>query len=259
MTGETSASLKEIFTFPFRDPDWKNSFVVGSAIIIASCVIPILPLILVYGYVLQVMRRAIEGEKLTLPPWDNWGRLATDGLRTMVVSFFYLLPGVLVMLGGTAVYFIGLMGAPMAGQTGDEAWVFSFLGSMAVMFLSMFVGTLLMLLGTIPLPLAAAHFAAEDDLSAAFRVGEWWALLKANPMGYFVAWVIAAGLMAVFYVVTMLAYYTVVLCCAIPILGGPIGFYLLLVSAVVFGRFYRESVRSRPATPIRGTTDEPDE
>jgi len=226
MTDETTtAYLKDVFRFPFRGPDWRNRFIIGSAIIVASFLIPVLPLIFVCGYVLQVMRQAIEGEELALPAWDDWGKLATDGLRTMVVGFAYLLPGILIMFGGMALYFFGVFAAPMAERAGNEAlFPLLFLGGFLVMFLSMFVGTLLTLLGTIPLPLATARFAAEDEVPAAFRFREWWALLRANPLGYFIAWVIAAGLIAILYLGLMLAYYTVVLCCAVPLLAGPIGF-----------------------------------
>ena len=40
----------------------------------------------------------------------------------------------------------------------------------------------------------------------------------------------------------MIAYCTVVLCCLIPFVLAPIGFYLSLVSAALFGQTYRESV-----------------
>jgi hypothetical protein len=250
MTEETLTSLKEMFAFPFREAEWKNRFAVGSALIIANFVIPILPLIFVYGYVLQVMRQAIEDRELSLPAWDDWGTLATDGLRALVVGFVYLLPGLLISLGGMLLYVVSTIGVPLAEMTGDEGtWAVVLVVSIVIMLLSLFVGTVVTLLGAIPLPLATAQVVAEDDLSAAFRVRRWWSLLRANWLGYFVAWVVAAGLMSMLYLALMLAYYTVVLCCAIPVLTGPLGFYLMLVSAGLFGRFYREAEPVRSSTP----------
>ncbi len=238
------ASLREVFTFPFRGPDWKQPFIIGSVLLIVSFFIPILPLIFVCGYVLVVMRQAIRGNELTLPRWDDWGKLAGDGLRAMLVGFIYLLPGLLVASGGFALYLATTFAMPFAIEAGDETlWPLLFFGSFAIMFLSMFLGTLLTLLGAIPLPIATAHFIDEDDLSAAFRFRQWWRLLRANPMGVFIAWVMVAGLMAIVYLVVLLAYYTLVLCCAVPFLASPIGFYVLLVSAAIFGRTYRESWR----------------
>jgi hypothetical protein len=238
----TMTSLREIFAFPFRGPEWRNRFIIGSVILIASFLIPILPLIFVYGYAVAVMRRAIEEEALTLPRWDDWGELAGDGLKAMIVGFVYLLPGLLVTFGGFALYFGVTVATPFALEASDGGvWALLFFGSFIIMFLTMFLGTVLTVGGAIPLPMATAQFVAEDDLSAAFRLRRWWELVRANPLGTFIAWVVVVGLMGMLYLALMLVYYTLVLCCAIPFLSGPIGFYLLLVGAALFGRTYRES------------------
>jgi hypothetical protein len=79
-------------------------------------------------------------------------------------------------------------------------------------------------------------------VAAAFRVREWWPLLRANKLGYLIAWVVVAGLMALSYAALIMVYYTLVLCCFIPLLMAPAGFYVSLVSAALFGQTYRESV-----------------
>ena len=239
----TMTSVQEALSFPFRSPDWRDRFLVGSVITIASFLIPVIPLIFVFGYALTVMRQAIEGQALTLPQWDDWGKLAMDGLRVLATGLAYLLPALVVTGVGFAFYFAATFATPFALEAGDEAvWPLLFFGSFIVMFLSLFVGTVLTVLGMIPLPMAIAQLADEDELSAAFRFGDWWRVLRTNPLGVLVAWVVVAGLVSILYLATMLAYYTLVLCCAIPILMGPIGFYLAVVSAALFGRTYRDSV-----------------
>jgi hypothetical protein len=238
----TMTSLREIFAFPFRGPEWRNRFIIGSVILIASFLIPILPLIFVYGYAVAVMRRAIEEEALTLPRWDDWGKLAGDGVKAMIVGFVYLLPGLLVTFGGFALYFGVSLATPFALEASDGGgWVLLFFGSFIIMLVAMFLGMLFTVLGAIPLPMATGNFVAEDDLAAAFRVREWWVLLRANPLGSFIAWVVVAGLMGILYLAVTLMYSTLVLCCAIPFLTAPVGFYLLLVGAALFGRTYRDS------------------
>jgi hypothetical protein len=242
--------LKAVFRFPFQGSNWPERFLIGSAFIFAGFIIPFLPTIFVYGYALQVMRQAIKGQDLTLPAWDDWGKLGIDGLRGMVVNLVYLLPGALVSIGGMAIYFASSFAFPLmmgaAEQGRDETlaltMVMMFFVSFAIMMLSMFLGSLLGLLGTLPLPMATAHFIAQDKLATAFHVREWWRLLRANWLGYLISLVVAAGLIAVLYIALMLAYSTVCLCCLIPIIAAPIGFYLLLVSAALFGQTYRESV-----------------
>ncbi|MEW5988955.1 MAG: DUF4013 domain-containing protein [Chloroflexota bacterium] len=208
---------------------------------------PILPAIFVYGYVVRVTRQAVQGEELKLPAWDDWGALARDGLRAMLVGVAYLLPGGLVFFGGMFVYVATILAIPLwlaaASEPSDLLVSFPLLlmGGMTVLFLSVFVGILLILLGSIPLPLATAHFVKQGEVMAAFRLREWWPLLWQHKLDYLVAWVIVAGVAAVWYIAVMMAYYTVILCWIVPFLAAPVGFYLSLVGAAVFGHTYRES------------------
>jgi len=248
----TTTSLKTLFKFPLQGPNWQSRFLIGAALTFANFLVPIVPTIFVSGYVLQLMRRAIKGEELALPEWDNWGRLATDGLRMMLIGLVYLLPGMLVFWGGMIFYLIGAVVLPMlAAGEGHRATVvlpLLVMFNMGIMFLSMMLGSILTLLGAIPLPVATAHFVAQDKVAAAFRLREWWPLLRVNKLGYFISWVIVAGLGAILYFVLMIAYYSLVLCCLIPLLSAPIGFYLSLVGTALFGQTYRESLALLPAS-----------
>ena len=249
----TTHSLKALFRFPFEGENWQGRFLIGSALILGGYVIPIVPLIFVYGYALQVMRRAIRGDTPALPDWDDWGKFGSDGLRVMLVGMVYLLPGIVVLFGGMALYFGSAFFLPFvetAGRVHEPAVVLFpliFLLGMVMMFLSMFVGSILLFLGAIPLPMAAAHFVARDKVGAAFRAREWWPLLRANALGYFIAWVVSTGLITVWYGAFMMAYYTIFLCCLIPLLSAPVFFYLSLVIAALFGQTYRESAALRRA------------
>ncbi len=90
--------------------------------------------------------------------------------------------------------------------------------------------------------MATAHAIKHDKLSAAFRVREWWALLRVNALGYFITWVIVTGLLGILYFVSMLLYSTILLCLFIPLIIAPGSFYVGLVGAALFGQTYRESV-----------------
>jgi hypothetical protein len=196
------------------------------------------------------MRQAIKGQDLTLPAWNDWNRLLLDGLRGTAVSLVYLLPGLLIFLGGMGIYFATSFALPLmigaAEQSGEEAMalpiMLMFFFGFGVLMLSMFLGMLLMFLGALPLPMATAHMIAHEKLGAAFRLREWWNLLRANWLGYGISLVIVAGLAMVLYTAITLLYYSVVLCCLVPFVTAPIGFYLSLVSAATFGQTYRESV-----------------
>lgn len=247
----TISTLKETFGFPFRSPDWQGRFLVGSALLILSFVIPILPAIFVYGYVLEIMRQAIEGRPLSLPAWEDWGRFWTDGWRVFLVGLVFVAPGVALLCGGTALYFAGSLSLPFVESSSGEATALAltfFLLSFTIFFVSLFAGSLLAVLGTIPFPFAAAHLTAQNSLSAALRPGEWWPALRKSKAEYFIAWVIVFGLFGIAYLATVLAYYSLVLCCLVPVLAAPLGFYAALVAGALFGETYREATAA-PAGP----------
>jgi hypothetical protein len=202
-----------------------------------------------YGYTVSIMRRAIQGQDLELPAWDNWGKLGLDGLRLLAVSLVYTLPGILVLAAGWFLYMITSFAFPLlmsgASSRGGEGMaalgVLAMLGSMAIFLLSLFLGFILILLALIPLPAAMAHFVAQDRVAAGFRVREWWPLLRANRSGYFAAWVVVFGLITILNFAIALAYYSVILCCLIPFLAAPISFYVSAVALALLGQTYREA------------------
>jgi hypothetical protein len=245
----TLSPLKTLLKFPFQGQDWKNRFIVGAALTFAGMIIPILPVIFVFGYALQIMRQVIKDGEPKLPAWDDWGKLGVDGLRGLVVSLAYLLPGILVMSIGFLAYFGMLFSIPFMNSRGEGSSILLLFGSMGVMMISMLAGMLLLLLGSIPLPAATAHFVAEDKVSAAFKVRQWWALIKANKSGYFAAWVVILGLAMVLYQLFIVIYSTLVLCWLLPFLVAPIGFYIQIVGAAIFAQSYREGKAVLPADP----------
>lgn len=234
------SSLKPHFRYPLADPASRSRFLVGSALLLAGFLIPIVPALFALGYAMQVMRRTTEGEPPTMHDWSDWGGMLREGFRFWVVSFVYLLPGLVVMLVGVGVYFASVFGVAIGGNESDAA-VMAVLLSLATMFISLAVGTVLMVAGSIPMPAVLAHVVAEDSLGAAFRFRRWWRVWRHNALGFLIAWVILVGLASVSYLVMTLAYYTLVLICLIPLLLVPVYFYVVLVGASLTGELYAES------------------
>lgn len=246
-------NLKAILRFPFQSASARNSFLIGTALLWASMFIPFLPALVVYGYVAQVMRRAIRADELALPTWGNWGALAYAGLRSLAIGAVYLGPGSATMIGGFLLYFTLWVGgfalvdtSPRGPATG---WmpIIAFL-AIGVLFLSMMLGLLLLAAGLIPLPAALARFVAQDRLAAAFDVGGLWQLIRADGWGYLLGWIVLMGLGGLAYLAFTAIYMTGILCLLANFAAIPFGFYMLLVGAVIFGQFYRSSL-AHPSTP----------
>jgi len=148
------------------------------------------------------------------------------------------------LCGGTALYFAGSLSLPFLESSSGEPTAFAltfFLLSFIIFFVSLFAGSLLAVVGTIPFPFAAAHLTAQNSLAAALRPSEWWPALRKSKVEYFIAWVMVFGLFGIVYLATILAYYSLVLCCLVPVLGAPLGFYASLVGAALFGETYRDA------------------
>ncbi len=59
--------------FPFDDPHWVKKLATGGLLILASLIIPLIPLFFVAGYCLRICQRIIhDGGEPYLPEWDDW-------------------------------------------------------------------------------------------------------------------------------------------------------------------------------------------
>lgn len=243
----TTSSIKDLLAFPFRGKDWQNRFLIGIGITLLVF-IPFLPWLLLWGYFGRIMQRAIHGEELELPAWDDWGKLLMDGLRLFGLNLIYLLPGYIVLFGGMVAYFVSfplsMAFIGTAQQASDFATTAPLLmfASMGIMFFSMFLGYLLLILGGIPLPVALARVVEQEKISNGFQFGQIFRLLWRNKSSYFVAWLILIGLFAIFYILNMMFYMTMIFFWVIFILGIPISFYIMTIAAALFGQTYRESL-----------------
>jgi hypothetical protein len=244
-----TTQLKPFIRFPFQNREARSRFLIGCAVTLGGFILPIVPGLFAGGYALRVMRSTAEGEAPSMPPWDDWGGFLSLGFRGAVVGFLFLLPSLAVSLLGIVVYFGIFLMLPFStrpGGSGEGAFILLSFLAIAVMFLSMAIASLLFVLGIIPLPASLTHFALKDQLAAAFRVREWWPILSANALGYFITFVIALGIFAVSYFAFYALYSTLILACLAFIVMVPLSFYTSLVGGALFGDAYRDGNLLRP-------------
>lgn len=249
MAAQTATgSLKPFFRFPFQDREATSRFLTGTALLLGGFVLPIIPALFAYGYALRILHSSAEGKPPSMPAWEDWSSLLSLGLRGLAVGILYTLPATVLFILGTGVYFATFLLIPLASDspTGSgDAFLGLFLAALGVMLLAIVGGLILLLLGLIPLPAALTHLVTHDRFSAAFRVGEWWPILTANPLGYLIAFVIVAGISAIAYYAFVVLYTTLILLCLGFLIVLPVGFYAMLVAASLFGEAYREGRQIR--------------
>ena len=70
--------INRALTFVTDDDRWISKLLIGTVIIFFSFLI--IPLFFFYGYIIQIVRNVMAGEKNPLPEWTDWGKLFKDGL-----------------------------------------------------------------------------------------------------------------------------------------------------------------------------------
>jgi hypothetical protein len=246
----TTTDLKELLGYPFKDVNWKNKFLIGSLVVLASFVIPFVPFLALYGYMMQIMRRIIiEGGEPFLPEWDDWGSLITDGLKLLGAISVFMLPIFLVMAAGY-ILFLGMMVATgvfaRAVDQGDDAAgamvsLMPLAGGLILMVLFVLVMLFALAVGII-MPVVMGHVAATNNFGAAFRWREWWPIFRANSSGFLMADVVIFALSFGLSSVLSLLYLTIIFCCLIPIIIAPITVYTSVIQSAIFAQAYREGV-----------------
>jgi hypothetical protein len=258
----TTDNLKDLLTFPFEDDDWKTKFLIGSLIVVAGFVIPLIPFFFLYGYMMQIMRHIIvEKGKPFLPEWDDWGKLFVDGAKLLGAMLIYMLPIiVLVMIGSFIMFLLPMLGIPFAITGGEEnpeaagamMGVLSMLSTLAFLVI-MGISTIFGLAIGIVAPAIIGHVAATDDFGAAFRLKEWWAIFKANVGGFLLAYLIVLAISMVLNSILGFLYCTIILCCLVPFLTAPITLYTVIISGALFGEAYRDGIEKSINGPTNGT------
>lgn len=242
-TSFTSDELQALLKFPFQDSRWSTKFLIGSLFILVGSLL-LIPLIFVYGYSAEIMRRIIvERGQPYLPEWDDWGKLFFDGLKVAGVYLVYTLPFIVFFCAGYGV----LMGTIFAAEgfqetAGDPESPLTVLLPLLAMLIwmgSFGIGMLGIILVSLIIPVAIGHVIATGDFAAGFRVREWWPIFRANWSGYVVAYVLLLGIWIAVSFVMQLLYFTVVLCCLVPFIMVVVYMYMMVIGSVLFGQAYR--------------------
>ncbi|SFR58623.1 DUF4013 domain-containing protein [Halogeometricum limi] len=170
--------LGDALSYPRNNPDWIPTILIGGVLSVLGVLI--LPIFIVQGYSVRVMRSAAKGET-SAPSFTDWGGLTVDGLKLFVISIAYALLIVIPIVAVTVV--LGL-GSTLADPTTGPSAAFgvaTLLGFLVIGLFGLAIGYFA--------PAGYANFAVEDSLGAAFDVST---IVSAATTGeYFTAWVLA--------------------------------------------------------------------
>jgi hypothetical protein len=235
--------LKNIFVYPFKSPGAAGKLLIGTLLILANFIIPIIPGLFVSGYAAKIARQVLNSDgELTLPDWTDWGSLFKDGLRITVVGAIYCLPGALVLTVGFGLYFVSLFGLILQSSGGYEPGgyaVFYFV-CISILMIALVVGMLFLFLAAVFSPAAIMHTIQKETISAGFKITEWWSILKKNLIGFLIAFIFVFGLAQIIFYAAYFLYWTMVACLILPLLYCFCSMYLSTVCMPLFAEAYKE-------------------
>ena len=241
--------IKKAVFFPFRGEKWGIKLLIGSALTFGSFIIPIVPALPVFGYFGQIMKGIIlREEDPEMPAWNDWGTLFLDGLKLLGAVIIYLLPALILGVGGYALFMA--LDFAMASSASNLAHSNQLPPLMLLSGLGMVAGMAIMMLGialavvtvTI-LPPALGNMLTKGKFEAAFHFREWWPVLKANLTGFILAVVLALGAFYLMYMLAIVLYATIVLCCLLPFAFAAIEFIAGAIGFSLYAVAYRDGTR----------------
>jgi hypothetical protein len=183
------------FTFMFEDPRWIQKFAIGIIVglvgmLLSPILIGFIPLVILLGYTVDVVRNVIDGKSFPMPEWEDWGGFFVRGLKLIVSFFVWTLPIMVVTI--PLVIGASLIDADGSGQSVSRS--FGLLLAICAPCLMILWGLFVALIS----PAIYIRLAATGRLGATFEIGRLWALTSDNLGSVIIALLltIVAGLIA---------------------------------------------------------------
>ena len=177
--------IGKAITFIFEDPQWLRKVAIGVGLTLVGLIfMPVLigfvPLLMLTGYTVLLIRNVMNGVEHPLPEWENWGELFMLGLKLMVIQLIWALPLIILSAGSS-------IPAVFTENSGGAQGVLIAL-SVLCGCLSFIVGILYALIE----PVITFLFARNGEFSAAFEFGKVFRLVRDNIANLIIAVIISS-------------------------------------------------------------------
>ena len=92
--------LSKAFTYVFDDNSWVEKLIMMAVFSLLSLIpiIGLLPLAIIFGWMIELVRRMQKREAYPLPMWINLDKKLSDGASVLMATAFYHVPVLLVLL-----------------------------------------------------------------------------------------------------------------------------------------------------------------
>lgn len=163
------------FSFTFDDKDWVKKIAIGGVAGLLGVII-FIPIFVVPGYMLQLIKNVRDNQPNPLPEWDNLGEMFIKGLIVSAIALVYnIIPPILIMCPLIPlIYLTDQAGPDMAGAI--------------ALLINCFicVGIAVFILVNLLVPAAFIRYANYDSFAAAFQIREIFSFIKNNIGDYII-------------------------------------------------------------------------
>lgn len=217
----------------YPSSNWGKVLILG-VIIIAS--ILIVPIFLVYGYILRIMKATLAGLD-ELPEFDEIGDMFVDGLKVFVVGIVYAIPVWIIA---------AIIGALMGNASSTAATVGP------TMVWALFFGNLIFVIVAVIIGLievmAIANMAYNDgELGAAFRFSEILDYIARIGWGkYIVTYILIAIVSFIGFLIGMLTFFILIGIILLPLVIAP---YIVMFGSRAIALLFADAVSVEGAAP----------
>jgi hypothetical protein len=241
-----NVDINHLLVFSVKDAEARKHFLIGTLVYLLAFIIPILPLLVITGYMVRIVRQVLRGEKPHMEAWDNWQEMFLDGARLFVIRLVYMLPFFILFIP----FFLGMFAFPFLIESGNEN-----LEKIAIFFPLLFMAVFMLIMPLsiavgLLIPVAEIHSVAENEIAAGFQIRAWWAIFRKNWGGFLLAFVISYAVSFVLMLITQFAMITIVLICALPVIMPAISLYIMLVTFTAFALVYKSGVEQLENDPV---------
>lgn len=235
-----TTQLKMLLLYPFRDSSARKNFLIASGLMLGNFIIPILPMLLLMGYVARIMRQIMdEKREPVMTEWDDWNAFLTDGLRMWGFRMVIMLPLMLLMFGGMGLYFITIFTSVATAKSSHMSSPL-FLAGFAILMITMAISMALAIPTGVISMVGSAHVVAKKSFSAGFAFKEWWQIFRKNIGTFIIYYVIAMAVSFALMIILQILYLTIVFICLLPFVFPVIMAYMFLIQDALFAYAYAQ-------------------
>lgn len=167
--------------FVFEDKQWISKLLI--AILISLLAFVIVPALILQGYVVKLIRQVMNGNRDTLPEWDDWGKLLRDGFFVTVGELAWMLPLILLVI------IVSVATGGIGSLSEDAAAVAATGGGLLLLCLVL----LMVLVALFLTPALLIQYAIKDDFGALFRFSEVFDIIRNHMSDILIAFLVTVA------------------------------------------------------------------